>query len=193
MVGIGLTPAWLLPDAVAKPWLLCGIALGIPAVLASWRYAPWVPTPVHDLPRILAALDLSADQHFCDLGAGDGRMLTRIHAATGAQCTGFEISPLLYLLARLRLALSRSRGTHLHFGDLHRQDLSRFDALYVWGTSYWVGHPDFGERIAAAARPGARLVSYQVPVTGLEPIDVDHTGQRPLYVYLIPKPERPHP
>ena len=182
---IGMTPAWLLPPWLANPWLGVGLFMGIPAVIYSWRYAPWVPTPAHDLPRILKSLDLSPDHAFCDLGAGDGRMLTRVHDATGAHCTGIEVSPLPYLVARGRLALLGGPGMSMVFGDLHRTDLSRFDVLYIWGTAYWVGRPDFGERMNAVLRPGARLVSYHYPIGGLVHHHVDESGARAIYTYII--------
>jgi hypothetical protein len=185
MVGIGLTPAWFTPIWFAAPWLITGLFLGIPAVYYSYRYAPWAPTPADDLPRILQALHLQSAQSFCDLGAGDGRLLIRVHAATGAKCTGIEVAPLQYLAARLRLALQGGPGTAMVYGDLHPTDLSGFDDLYVWGTAYWVGTPAFSEQMQHALKPGARLVSYHHPLCGLEPERVDEGGIRPIHVYII--------
>ena len=185
MLGIAFTPAWLLPTPLATPWLWVVSLVGAPAVFVSWMYAPWVPTPASDFDRILACLDLQPGDAFCDLGAGDGRMLTRVHGATGARCTGIEISPALYLLARLRLAGSRAPLTQMRFGDLHRADLSQFDVLYVWGTAYWVGQPAFGAFVASALKPGARLVSYHYPVGGIPIQRCDNEGERPIFVYVF--------
>jgi hypothetical protein len=178
MVCIGLTPAWLLPQPWSSGWLAVGLLLGGPAVVLTWRHAPWVPTPAEELPRILRHLALQPGQRCCDLGAGDGRLVLRIEAATGVPCDGIEASPLLWAVARLR-------GAAVRLGDLYRSDLSAYDAVYVWGTAYSVGAPRFGERMRAAMRPGARLVSYHQPVHGLEPVEVDEGGLRPIYVYVL--------
>jgi SAM-dependent methyltransferase len=188
LVCIGLTPGWLAPHWLSVPWLLAGLLLGAPAVYASWTHAPWMPTPTDELPRILGHLALGPDQSFCDLGAGDGRMVLRVHAATGARCTGIELSPLQYLIARARIALVGSARTSIRLGDLYAADLSAHDAVYVWGTAYSVGTPRFAEHVRRALRPGARLVSYHHPVRGLEPVLVDRAGQRPIHVYVIPDP-----
>jgi SAM-dependent methyltransferase len=188
MWGIALTPAWLTPEWLSRPWLVVVGLLGLPAVYYSWRHAPWQPTPAAELPRILKHLDLGPEQTFCDLGAGDGRLLLWVHAATGATCVGIEASPLQYAVARVRLALQGTHHTSVRLGDLYAADLSGFDAVYVWGTAYSVSMPRFGERMRQTLRPGARLVSYHYPVHGLHPHVEDNEGLRPLYMYVLPPP-----
>lgn len=187
LLGIGLTPAWLTPDWLSVPWRIAGAILGPPAVYFSWRYSPWWPTPAAELPRLLQHLALAPEHTFCDLGAGDGRLVLWVHRATGAECVGIEVSPLQYLVARARLAISGTPRTTVRLGDLYRADLSRFDAVYIWGTAYLVSTPRFSQHVQAALRPGARLVSYHYPVPGLQPDTIDTDGLRPIYVYT-PRP-----
>ncbi len=186
MVCIGLTPAWLTPSWLSVPWLVIGLILGVPAVYYSWNYAPWVPTSREEVPRIIKLLELEEHQTFCDLGAGDGRLVIAVHNATGARCTGIEVSPMQYLVGRLRLMIQGGAETTLVLGDLHDADLSSFDALYVWGTAYWVCTPEFTENLVKKLRPGARLLSYHWPLSGLDPVHVDEEGQRPIHVYVVP-------
>ncbi len=190
MVCIGITPAWFLPAWLATPWLTIGLLGGLGAAVVSWRYSPWLPTPAEDLGRILTHLALEPHHHFCDLGAGDGRTIVRAQRATGATCTGIELSPIHYLVARVRVAIQGSSRTSVHFGNLYRHDLSPFDAVYVWGTAYLVSTPQFGAYMRQVLRPGCRLVSYHHPVCGLEPVEVDAGGIRPVYVYVVDTPPR---
>ena len=180
------TPAWFLPIELGRLWLLVGLVLGVPSAYISWRYAPWVPTPEKEVARILRLLNLQPHEAFCDLGAGDGRMVVRIQRATGADCAGIEVSPAHYLMARVRLAIQGNRKTSLIFGHVHGVDLSRFDALYVWGTGYWVATPEFADRIRRMVRPGGRLVSYHYPLHGMKADCVDEDGLRPLHLYVQP-------
>jgi hypothetical protein len=186
MLGLALTPAWFVPTWLSVPWQLVFFVVGPLALWHSWHHAPWQPTPRAELDRVLRALALRPESRFCDLGAGDGRLVARVHAATGAECTGLEVSPLLWLVASARLAASRR--TRARLGDLYRADLSSYDAVYVWGTAYSVDTERFGAHVRTAMRPGARLVSYHHPVHGLVPDRVDEGGQRPLFVYTIPSP-----
>ena len=178
MLGVALTPAWLTPGWFAVPWLVATLALAGPALWLSWQHAPWVPTPRAELPRLLAALKLEPGERFCDLGAGDGRMVRWVRDATEARCMGIEASPLLVAVARLR-------GADVRLGDLYAADLSDVDVVYVWGTAYSVGTPRFRELLERALRPGARVVSYGTPVDGLEPDFVDEGGQRPIFGYVM--------
>jgi hypothetical protein len=185
VVGIGLTPAWLFAGWFSVLWQALWLLMGVPAVYFSWRYAPWAPTPSQDLPQILNTLQLKPNQSFCDLGAGDGRMVLWIHAATDASCTGIEVAPLQYLVGRARLAFARKPKTAMLLADIHRADLTGFDVLYMWGTAYWVTTPAFSTQMQSALRPGARLVMYQFPLHGLHPDAVDTTGLRPIYTYTM--------
>lgn len=187
MVGVGMTPAWLGPSWLVLPWMVAGVLFGGPAVYYTWRYAPWMPSPAVEVPRIVTALGLGPGQGFCDLGAGDGRLVVAVRRATGARCVGIEAAPLQYLVGRLHLALRGDRDTVLRFGDLHRADLSGFDALYVWGTAYWVATPAFREHLQRTLKPGARVVSYHHRLHGLRPVRVDDSGVRPIYVF-VPRP-----
>ncbi len=194
LVGIGLTPAWLLPPTLALPWLVLGALAAVPALWLSWHHAPWQPTPTAELDHITPHLGLRPEHRFCDLGAGDGRLVLRVAQQTGATCVGVEASPVPYLLARLRLALDRSDArAEVRFGDLYRADLDRYDVLYVWGTAYSVSTPHFAEHVIARLRPGARLVSYSHPVHGHTPSQVHQAGLRPLYVYDFEAKQSPDP
>ena len=189
LLGLALTPAWFVPPWLSLPWQLVFLVVGPPALWYSWHHAPWQPTPKAELDRLLNALDLAPGARFCDLGAGDGRLVARVAAATGADCTGLEIAPLLWLVAQARLV--GVRGARVRFADIYRADLSAYDAVYVWGTDYSVGAPRFGAHVLGAMRPGARLVSYHYPVHGLTPDREDQGGQRPLFVYTIPQSPTP--
>lgn len=185
MLGIVLTPAWLAPPWLARPWLVLSLLLAGPAVILTWHHAPWVPTPAAEMPRILAALDLAPTDRFCDLGAGDGRLVLRVRRATGADCTGIEATPLLAMVGWLRVLWWGDARTTIWWGNLYAADLSAFDVVYVWGTAYSVGTDRFRRQVTERMRPGARLVSYHTRIPGLAPSQVDEDGKRPLYVYVI--------
>ncbi len=183
MLGLLLTPAWLTPAWFARPWLLVMLLLAAPALALSWWHAPWVPTPADETPRILAALAMQEGECFCDLGAGDGRLVAAVHRTTGVRSRGVEAMPLMYLLARWRLAGLAEATVEL--GDLYRADLGDVDAVYVWGTAYSVSTPGFREFLQSSLPSGARVVAYGRPLEGLEPVRTDRDGQRPLFCYVL--------
>ncbi len=181
VLGILATPGWLLPGGWATAWQVGMVLVGVPALVLSWGHAPWVPTPRVDRERLLAALALQPHERFCDLGAGDGRVVSWAQRHSGATCTGIEASPLLVALAWLRLV--GNRRAHVRFADLYRADLSPFDAVYVWGTAYSVGTQRFAAVVQPVLARGGRVVAYGTGVAGWTPARVDRSGHRPLFVY----------
>jgi len=180
-----LTPAWLLPAWVGLPWAVAVALLAGPMLWLTWHHAPWVPTPAEETAAIVEALQLGPTSTFVDLGAGDGRLLQRLHAASGARCVGVEAAPLVYLLGRLRLAWAGS-PCRLVWGDLRRFDLSDADAVYLWGTAYGLDQA-WVDRLRSL-RPGARVVSYGTPLPGWDPTSVLDHGLRSLYIYEVESP-----
>jgi len=56
----------------------------------------------------LAAARLQPGETVCDIGCGDGRIVYLAVKDYGVKGTGFELSPLVYLLAKVRQVLWRS-------------------------------------------------------------------------------------
>jgi hypothetical protein len=180
MVLIALTPAWFVPRWLSVPWQVVVLVLAVPALWLTWFHGPWQATPPGDLARIVGHLGLASGQRFCDLGAGDGRIVLAVNRATGADCTGFELSPVVWAVAQIRLAVQGNAHTRVRLADLNGADLTGFDAVYVWGTAY----SRLGD-IVGRMRPGATLVSYHQPIPGLEARTVDDAGERPIWVYEV--------
>lgn len=186
VLGLLLTPAWLLPVPASRAWQAVVLVLAGPALWFTWHHAPWVPTPRHELDRLVAALDVGPGDRVVDLGAGDGRVVRALAERTGAEAVGVEATPLWWLLAQLRTAGQPLATVHL--GDLYRTDLSEADAVYVWGTASSVGTSAFEDHLRSTARPGTRVVSYSTALATWSPGVVDRAGERPMFVYTVPEP-----
>lgn len=77
-------------------------------LLTVLRGAPYVPSRRRDLTGVFTELcPLGADDTLVDIGSGDGVIL-RMAAERGAKAIGFEINPLLVVIARL-LSLNNFR------------------------------------------------------------------------------------
>jgi SAM-dependent methyltransferase len=183
VVAIFLTPAWLTPGWFAAPWAIVVLLVAVPALWLSWTHAPFVPTPPAERARILRLLDLKPGTVFCDLGAGDGRMVVDA-ARAGADSFGVELNPLLWAIGRLRVGLS---GGRMQLGDLYGADLRAVDVVYVWGTPYGLHSERFTRFLLDQLPPGARVVSYHTPLEGLGPGTCEGSGERPVWMYGLPQ------
>jgi hypothetical protein len=98
-------------------------------------HAPFVPSSRKQIKSMLKLAKIEKGIKIAELGSGDARIVTAL-AKEGAQVTGYEINPVLWLLGNLRILLS---GTRKHakvkktnFMDV---DLSQFDILVIYGIA----------------------------------------------------------
>src|SRR3990167_6679931 len=80
----------------------------IPTIIAFLTGAPWVPTPMPRVKRMLELADLKPGDRVYDLGCGDGRMVHWAAKQYFADAVGLELSPLVYAWARTRNFFLRS-------------------------------------------------------------------------------------
>lgn len=74
----------------------------------AFRGAPYVPTLKRSVKNGLDLLDLNKDDLVIDLGSGDGNVL-KAAAQRGYRALGYELNPIMCIVARLRCAAQKSR------------------------------------------------------------------------------------
>jgi SAM-dependent methyltransferase len=121
--------------------------------------APFVPTPLPVVERMLALAGVAKDDMVFDLGSGDGRMVITAAQRYGARGVGVEINPVWVLYAQRDAAQAgvTDRVT-FRIEDLFTVDLR--DATVV--TLYllpWMNRK-LAPRFHAELRPGTRIVSH---------------------------------
>jgi SAM-dependent methyltransferase len=134
-----------------------------PTLAALINGAPFVPTPFNAAEAMIKAAQLKEGQKVYDIGCGDGRL---VHLATkhhNVEGTGFEISPAIYLLAKVRQFFWRSKAK-IKFRNFKYQDLSDADVVFCYllpDTLKKLEKKLFGE-----LKQGAKIVSYSFPIAG---------------------------
>lgn len=91
---------------------------------------PYVPTKKTQCQRALILLNLQKQETLYDLGCGDGRMLLAA-ASLGLNAVGYEINPILCLIARWRTRRYRQQ-VQVRWANFWRADLSKAHGLYVF-------------------------------------------------------------
>lgn len=133
--------------------------------VTSISAAPWVPARAYDVEKLLDDTRLTKGEVFYELGCGDGR-LVKAAAQRGAIAVGFELNPVLWLIARMR-TIGVQNATII-LGDLWRADLSKADIAMAFLVVRTV--PRLEKKAAAEMRPGSRLVSYIFPLPTKKPV-----------------------
>lgn len=118
--------------------------------------APYLPTRHKEATTALKLLDLKKGQTLFDLGCGDGRVL-KLAASRGIKGVGYELNPLLVLIARLNTYKYRGQ-VKIIWGNFWKADLSSADGVFVFLLERFMRKLD--KKMQKAVRKPVKLVSF---------------------------------
>jgi hypothetical protein len=157
------------------------------------RSVPWVPTPYDDLVHLFAMSEFGKNDTLLELGAGDGRNLVAA-AERGKRAVGYEFSPILVWIARLRAQLSGLSNIDVVHGDILEIELPPASHVLLYLSAEVVSQ--LAPRLQSAyATPtpmrcvgsGVRVLSRDFEIPGWEPLREEWHGRTHLLVYSIPR------
>jgi SAM-dependent methyltransferase len=137
--------------------------------------APYLPTRRREAQAALDMLALKKGQTIYELGCGDGRVL-KLAAEEGLNAVGYELNPLLALVARLHTWRYRKQ-VKVVCGNFWRADLSRADGIFVFLLDRFMARLD--NKVSAEAGKPISLVSYAFKIPGKRHIKL----VRGMYLY----------
>jgi SAM-dependent methyltransferase len=161
----------------------------------STRLAPFVPTPMDVVARMLMLADVDADDVVYDLGCGDGRVVIMAAARFGARGVGIDIDATLVDRAR-QLARDAGVEDRVQFLVQDAMEVDVSDATVVTLYLLSASNLKLRPRLTSQLRPGARIVSHNFAMGDWEPDGVDAfrdaTGTpRTLYLWRVDGQIRP--
>ena len=157
------------------------IALGV-VVFHLFYPVPYVPTRSRAVHTVIASLALHDGDILVDPGAGDARLLIAAKRAhPGIRAIGYEVMPLVWLLARCRIWWS-GLDIDLRLGDARRQDCSGVTHIVVYLLPGLL--KELAAKFDAELSDGARVVSYVFAIPGREPESIVETGGKKVWTYL---------
>ena len=162
--------------------LIAFIALIISVLWTNWRGAPWVPTPILMVHKMLKMAEVGPDDVVYDLGCGDGRMIIAAAWRYGARAVGIEIDPLRYIWCRLLIIiLGLHDRVRVIYGDFFDQDLREASVV----TCYLLSGTNLKleGKFKQELRAGTRIVSNYFLFPQLHLVRKDDEDE--LYVYTI--------
>ena len=138
--------------------------------------APYLPTMRVQSKTALKLLDLKPGQTLYDLGCGDGRLL-KLAAKQGINGVGYEMSPLLVLIAKIN-SFKYRKQIKIIMANYWQADLSKADAVYVFLLDKYMSK--FDKKIKSLNKP-IKVASYTFKIPGKKPV-ASKAGVR-LYYY----------
>ncbi|RIL06026.1 MAG: hypothetical protein DCC75_11195 [Proteobacteria bacterium] len=172
-----------LPSGFLALAALLAVLLYLPTI---WTRVPYYPTDRLVYDKILAELPQEKSFRFMDLGSGFGELLRYLATrCPQAEFVGVELSPLPYLISKLKVALFGPRNVHVRYADFWRLSLSEFDFVYAF-----LAPPPMRrvwEKAAHEMRPGSIFMSNSFDVGEMESkkVELNYGRQTCLYIHKI--------
>lgn len=123
--------------------------------------APYLPTRRAQAQAALELLDLKAGQTLYELGCGDGRVL-RQAAEKGIQAVGYELNPLLVVVAKIYTWKYR-KLVKIVWGNFWKADLSRADGVFVFLLDRFMPRLDEKARRELAKPTKVASFAFKIP------------------------------
>lgn len=140
--------------------------------------APYLPTLSPQVRAALALADLKAGDTMLELGCGDGKVLLAA-AKQGINVVGYELNPLLVLVAWLRTRRYH-RQVKIIWGDFWRQPWPPAEAIFTFLLPKYM--PKLDKKVMQYSHHPVKLVSFAFIIPGRQP-----TRQKAgVYLYRYP-------
>jgi len=129
--------------------------------------APYLPTLTPQVKAALELADLQPGDTLLELGAGDGKVLIAA-AQQGLHVVGYELNPLLAVLAWLRTVKYRRQVTVI-WGDFWRQPWPETDAIFTFLLPRYM--EKLNKKVMQYEHKPVKLVSFAFRVPNKEAAD----------------------
>jgi SAM-dependent methyltransferase len=153
---------FFLSHASMVSWFVLGFItlLCLPGLrLAHSENPPFLPSSKSVTNAMLRAADIQPGHAVFDLGCGDGRLVCAA-ADRGARATGYEISLVMFFIAKIRCSFHR--GAMVRYLDFWKQNFRQADALFCYLL------PDAMARVEReiwpTLKPGCLVISHSFPM-----------------------------
>ena len=154
------------------------------------RLAPYYPTPLFVVEKMLEVADVSPRDVVYDLGSGDGRIVIRAAQKFGARAVGIEINPTLWQESSDRLAQLglEGRARILH-EDMFKTSIRPATVVTLFLLTGVLD--ELRPQLERELRPGTRVVAQEFSVPGWEPQQVVRVKSEAgvsytIYLYIRP-------
>lgn len=145
-------------------WLVASV-VAISFGLGAFLGAPWVPAFRVDFDELFDLAGVKKGTKFVDLGCGDGKVLVAA-ARRGAHVVGFEINPLLWFIAWIRL-LPFGKRAKVYLRSYWTVDIGDFDVVYMYLIHHYM--EKMRRQLTRQLGKDGIVVSYMFAFEAVEP------------------------
>jgi len=130
------------------------------SVFSFLSIAPWVPTFKKDLARVNSIVNIKKWENFLEMWCWTATVSLFIAKNNpSSSVTAIELSPLLYLISKLRVYFSGLDNIEVIYWNALKLDLTKFDVIYVFWLPETVTKKIFPNLVKQIS-PSFRFISY---------------------------------
>ncbi len=132
------------------------------------KLAPYYPTPLTIVDRMLDLGELKAGEKMFDLGSGDGRIVIMAAQKYHADATGVELDSDLVASSQEKVRQLGLKTARIVYGDILKQDYSSANLItvYLLPESNIKVRPILEEQL----KKGTRIVAHDFVIGGWTPV-----------------------
>ncbi len=152
------------------------------------KLAPYYPTPLTIVEKMLDLGELKPDEKMFDLGSGDGRIVIMAAQKYKADATGVEMVDDLYRQSMQKIrSLGLEKTARIIHGDIFKQDYSSADLVTIYLLP--ASNDKLRPLLEKQLKKGTRIVSHDFPFrdwTPLKEVNIEDDGEgrsHTLYLY----------
>ncbi|MFC1655635.1 50S ribosomal protein L11 methyltransferase [Patescibacteria group bacterium] len=173
-------------DIILLIFLIFVFLLTATALVGIVLRVPYVPTKKNVMDKVLDEISLKKGETFMDLGCGDARMLIEAEKRRKINAVGYEIAPLVYILAIIRKLMNGSKAK-IHFKNFFKEKLDKADVIFCYLMPHELKR--LAKKLKKECKKGTRIVSNTFKIQGLKPQRVIKKNPKEktptLYLYKI--------
>jgi len=168
-------------------FLTCTLPLALAYGPTIWTRVPFYRTTQLTVATLNSLIHNYRITRLLDVGSGNGKVISLLSRATTSPDTlhGIELSPLLWLISRVRSFVTP--GTRYFLGSYWNHSFSPYDCIYVFLSPQPM--EDLWRKACWEMKPGSLVISHQFKIPeskALREVTIPHTRTK-LYVYKIPE------
>jgi predicted RNA methylase len=144
--------------------------------------APWVPSRMKKVRRMLSLADFQPGEVFYDLGCGDGRVIITAARKFSVNAVGIEINIFLYLWCQLVVTiLGLRKKVKIVYGNFFKRDLSDADVVMCYLLPET--NDKLENKLLRELKPTTRVISNSFVFNKLPVVFED--VEKGIYIYKI--------
>ena len=118
-------------------------------------------------------------------GCGDARFLTKISKIAKIKAIGFEFSPLVWILAKMKNFINRGRNVKVYYRNYNNHDYRDADIIFMFLLPKRV--KTLTDKLKKECRKNTIIISAGFKIEDMEPYDIieREKGDFTVYFYKI--------